>query len=190
MTRALLLLALAAAVGFSGAAAAQSTFRRTIPQAAVPESAAERASVLQAVIDCRTQADAVARLACFDAAAARLEQAETAGEVVVVDREQVREARRQIFGFTVPAFDLFGARGGAVRPEDRVDDLETTLASMSVGRDGHRVFRLENGQVWRQFGQEDVFARSGAAVRIRRGTIGSYFISIGGRAGVRAQRMQ
>ena len=41
---------------------------------------AKRAAAFQAVLDCRATTDAAARLACFDAAASSLDQAETKGE--------------------------------------------------------------------------------------------------------------
>ncbi len=168
-------------------ALAQSTFRATPPQAR-PE-AAGNAPVLQAVIDCRALTDSTARLACYDAAAARLQQAESAGEVVVVDRAQVREARRQIFGFSVPALDLFGGRSTA-RPQDRVDRLEGVVRSSSFGLDGKRVFRLEDGAVWRQFGSEELRVRAGSRVVITRGLIGSFFMRVDNQPGVRVQRVQ
>jgi len=180
---------LVAAALLAATAAAAQPARRVDPQTAAAARGQRSAAVLQAVIDCRRITDTAARLACFDAAAARLEQAESTGEVVVVDRSQVREARRQIFGFSVPAFDLFGGRNDNRAPEDRVDTLETTLSSSSVGRDGHLIFRLANGQVWRQYGSEPLRARPGATVVIVRGLIGSYFIRVGGQPGVRAQRM-
>lgn len=182
--------ALLAAVALfaAGAAAAQTTVRTRPPETMA--SAAQNAQQLQAVIDCRRQTDSAARLACYDAAVQRLEQAEAAGEVVVVDRAQVREARRQIFGFSVPALDLFG-RGGANAPAaERVDQLEGVVESSSIGRDGKRVIRLQGGAVWRQFGNEEVRVRRGDPVLITRGLIGSYFMRVGSQPGVRVSRVQ
>lgn len=180
-------LILLVALTIAAPAAAQSTFRTTPPQ--VRPQASGNAPVLQAVIDCRTTAEAAARLACYDAAAARLQQAETAGEVVVVDRAQVREARRQIFGFSVPALDLFGGRATA-RAEDRVDRLEGVVRSTSFGRDARRVIRLEDGAVWRQYGAEEIRVRAGSRVVVTRGIIGSFFMRVDGQPGVRVQRVQ
>ncbi|HEX6865720.1 MAG TPA: hypothetical protein VF122_00670, partial [Caulobacteraceae bacterium] len=67
------------------------------------QAASDRPPVLQAVVDCRAIADSSARLACYDAAAARLDEAEAKGDVVVLDREQRQQARREAFGFTMPS---------------------------------------------------------------------------------------
>ena len=55
------------------------------------------------------------RLACFDAAAARLDEAEKKGDIVVVDRRQAQEVRRQAFGFTLPSLTLFDRGRGPAR---------------------------------------------------------------------------
>ena len=49
------------------------------------------------------------RLACFDRAAGSLLAARDSGEVRVVDREEVQETRRGLFGFTLPKLGIFGA---------------------------------------------------------------------------------
>ena len=57
-----------------------------------------RAAVVQSLTDCRKIPAADARLACYDKAADAFDQAQAQGQVVVVDREQVRTVRRQAFG--------------------------------------------------------------------------------------------
>jgi len=53
-----------------------------------------RAVILQRLLDCRKEADDAARLACYDAQVAAVDQAEAKGDIVVVDREQARTVRR------------------------------------------------------------------------------------------------
>src|SRR5687768_1383863 len=64
-------------------------------------------ALVRALADCRRLAEDAPRLACYDAAAARLAAAEQQGDVVVVDREQARAARRQAFGFNMPTLNIF-----------------------------------------------------------------------------------
>ena len=81
-------------------------------------SATARPELLSRLVGCRQVADSTARLACYDAAASALDSAERQGDVVVVDRAQVSAARRQLFGFDLPAMPgLFdrGARPGGHR---------------------------------------------------------------------------
>ena len=94
-------------------------------QAAKLDLAAKRTAVAQAISDCRKVADKDARLDCYDKAADAFEQAQVKGQVVVVDREQVREVKQQAFGFNLPSLNLF-ARGPK---EEAVDKISVKLAS-------------------------------------------------------------
>jgi len=157
----------------------------TVLQAA-PGEAATRPDLLQRLVACRAETVDAARLACFDAAVAALDAAERSGEVTVVDREQVRAARRSLFGIEGGDLNIFRGRGG-----DEAGDstLETRLASAGQGRDGWR-FTLEDGSVWRQIDSErlGVTPRAGQPVTIRRGAIGSYLLSVNGARSLRVRR--
>ena len=54
------------------------------------------------LVACRQIADSAARLACYDRQVASLEQAQSAGEVVVADRQQVEQAQKGLFGYSIP----------------------------------------------------------------------------------------
>ncbi len=60
-----------------------------------------RAQALQDLARCRTITDDQARLACFDKAAATFDEAEKAGDIVVVDKAQAGEVKRQAFGLNL-----------------------------------------------------------------------------------------
>lgn len=149
----------------------------------------DRAAALKALTDCRAVADSAARLACFDEAAARLDAAERAGDVVVLDREQVRTAKREAFGFSIPSFDLFD-RDRRQR-EEEVDRIESTVRSASRDGYGRWTVLLANGQTWRQTDSRALpRVRTGDKAEMRRGTLGSFFMRIGGQPGVRAERVR
>ena len=121
-----------------------------------------------------------------DAAAASLDDAERAGDVVVLDREQVRAAKRDVFGLKLPSFDLFD-RNEAQRTTE-VDRISSTVASAGKGAKGW-VVTLANGQTWRQTDGKGLYrVRQGDSVEIRRGALGSFFMRIAGQPGVRAAR--
>jgi hypothetical protein len=145
-----------------------------------------RADVLQRLLDCRKVGGDAARLACFDAAAGAMDQAEAKGDVIVVDREQARTVRKQGFGFTLPSLSLFE------RGEDREEIDRLQLKVEGARQDGHGKWTvvLEGGQVWRQVdtGDFSVRPRPGMTAKIRRAMMGSYIMSIGGNAGVRMHR--
>jgi hypothetical protein len=148
--------------------------------------AASRPQLLERLVACRAETADAARLACFDAAVAALDAAERSGDVTVVDRDQVRAARRSLFGIEGGDLNIFRGRGG-----DEAEDatLETRLVSAGQGRDGWR-FTLEDGAVWRQIDSEPlrVTPRPGQTVTIRRGAIGSYLLSVDGARSLRVRR--
>ena len=125
--------------------------------AAGKPSQARRAAVLQAIVDCRAMTDTNARLACYDAAAAKLDEAESSGQVVVVDREQATKVRKEVFGLQLPSLDIFGGKGApeALKGEG-VDQLTATIKQASQGVDGKWVIELDTGAVWRQIEGADV----------------------------------
>ncbi|MFM8376576.1 MAG: hypothetical protein ACKN9P_11065 [Phenylobacterium sp.] len=158
------------------------------PAGSAPASspAESRAAALQALSACRSRSDPMDRLACFDAAAARLDEAEKKGDIVVVDRRQAQEVRRQAFGFTLPSMALFARAEG----EEKLDRVESVLAEARRGPDGKWVVRLENGAVWRQTDAEGPARtpRPGMKVVVRSASLGSFLVSVDGQAGFRAKR--
>lgn len=152
-------------------------------QAAPPQ---ERAETLSRLTACRAVADGAARLSCYDAAVSALDSAERQGEVVVMDRAQIGEARRQLFGFEMPTLPrLFGANSA-----DEIDSIETTLQSATEVADNRWVFRLADGGVWRQIDSDPIRGRPrpGDAVRVRKASMGSFLMTVGDSRAVRVRR--
>lgn len=137
-----------------------------------------RASQLQAIVDCRQVADPAQRLACYDAAAGALDAAEKSGEVVVVDRAQVSEARRAAFGFniTMPAFMTGGEKA------DPIEQITATVASARQNGERKWVMTMTDGAVWRQTDTEWVSRdpKAGTVVEIRAAALGSFVMTVGG----------
>jgi hypothetical protein len=170
-----------AAAGFLAAALAAA------PLAAAPAPKAEgRAQALQHLIDCRKLTDNTARLACFDEAAAAMDQAEAKGDIVVVDRDQARKVRRQAFGFTLPSLSLF-ERGE--KPEE-IANMEGKIAAARQNNAGKWVIKLEDGATWAQIDTNAVpnDPKVGDTVTIRRAAMGSYMLSLGHHVAFRAHR--
>lgn len=142
-------------------------------------------ALLQAVSDCRAVADEKARLDCYDGASARLAEAVDRKDLVVMDRQEIRETRRSLFGFSVPNIPLFRGESGG-------DDgkLETTIAGASRLEGGRWQIRLEDGAIWQtsetRLNLSD--PRPGQKIVIQRGTLGNYFLRIDGQRGVRGRR--
>ncbi len=147
----------------------------------------QRAAVVQAVADCRKITPDAARLACYDKAAAELDTAEAKGQVVVIDREQVKTVRRQAFGLTLPAFTLFDRGAAKEEPMDRI-----TIELSDAYKNGERkwVMTSNEGVVWAQTDDESVNEdpHKGSKVAIRKAAIGSFFCNIDGQRAVRCER--
>jgi hypothetical protein len=148
----------------------------------------KRSPVFQAVIDCRKVIDSAERLACYDAAAARFDEAEQSGQVVVVDRAQMREVRRQVFGFNVPSISMF-TRG---EKEEEVNNLSATVASARQNAYGKWILTLEGGAVWAQTDSQELVRRprAGSKVEIRRASLGSFFMNVDGQRAIKAERVK
>lgn len=147
-----------------------------------------RPAIFQKLIDCRAQQDAALRLACFDAQVAALDDAEAKKELVVVDKAQMKQARKSLFGFSLPKISLFGGGDDGAEEED-LKLLETTVSSARQMNDGNWRIQLADGVYWRQMEAKDIFApKPGDKIKIRRASMGSYLASINGRAAFRIKR--
>ena len=161
------------------------------PALAQPSAAAtDRAAALKQLSDCRRVADEAQRLACYDAAAAAVDTAEASGELVVMDRGQVQTAKRSLFGFDTSALNIFD-RGD---PERRVvvDNVTLTVERGYRGEGGKWVVVMSDGQVWQQIDNTNLNdpPKRGDEARIRKASLGSYFMNIDGQTAIRARRQK
>lgn len=146
--------------------------------------------VLQSFTQCRAIASAEERLACFDRAAAALEQAVQAKEVRILDKEDVQRTRRSLFGFQLPRVGLFN-EGDEEAKKTEFTEINTTIASARQLQNGRVEIRLsgEDDAVWQTTEAMTFPPKAGDKIRIRKGAIGSYFINVGGRS-VRGMRVR
>lgn len=155
---------------------------------------ADSPAALQKVFDCRALTDSQARLACFDASVGQLSEARSRGDIAMVDREQVKETKKRLFGFSLPNLNLFGRKDdGDQRKEAKADEVEEVTGKVkAVGRtpDGGWVIVLEDGARWEQTGTM-TFGRNpkpGSIATIKRAALGSFKMSIDGSPSVKAKR--
>ena len=157
---------------------------------ALPVCASEppaRAASFQQVLDCRAVKGDAERLACYDAAAGRLDAAETRGDIVVIDRAQASAAHREAFGLQLPSLDFVTK---ALKP-DEVSVLTGSVRGARADVNGNWTLSLEGGAVWRQIsGQLLKAPRAGSKVRIRKGMIGSYLMNVDDQPSIKVHRDQ
>lgn len=151
--------------------------------------AAETEPVAAAVVECRTQSDESARLRCYDAAVGELAAAMTAGDVVLVDRQGMRETRRSLFGLSLPKLPFFR---GDDSQEEEVDEIEAKIQSASVDRQNKWTVVLDSGAVWRTTEPSRGFKQPepGKAVTLKKGTMGGYWLRLEGERALRALRVR
>ncbi len=149
----------------------------------------DNSTLITSVLHCRELADDQARLRCYDVAATALGEASSAGSLVVVDREAVRRTRRGLFGFSVPRLPFFR---GDTSQEEEVTQTEGTIRTVRALDYGKWSLTLEDDATWQttEADTRNANPRPGQPVRIRRGALGSYIMSIDGQRGVRAMRVR
>jgi hypothetical protein len=149
------------------------------PKAAPP-------ATIKALFDCRAIVADADRLACYDKAVGAVNTAEKAGEVIIVDRQEARAARRQAFGLDLSALSILD------RSEEKteVDRVIGEAVSARQGPDGRWTVVLADGAVWKQTDDQPMSKnpKKGSKVEVRKASMGSYFMNIDGQRAVRARR--
>ena len=179
-TRALLA-ASAAFVIFAGAAPVAADEK--------PESA-----YVTALRDCQGKTDPTERLACYDTAVAAMVAASSEGEVRVVDRAEVRETRRKLFGFALPDLGIFGGRGDKEEAAEEAEEfttLNTTITGVRTSSGSYVLVTAEGAQ-WQldEMPARLMKPKVGQTLEIKKGALSSYFLRINGQKGVKGRRVQ
>jgi len=165
--------------GGVAAVAATSATAKPIPPTAPP-------AAVQSLLNCRSIADSAQRLACYDRAAQGFADAVGKKEVVVIDKVRATEARRSLFGFTIPNFGALLGGGG-----DDISQIESTVTDAVENGGGGFTLRLADGSTWTQIDDTPVALapRRGDKVVVKRGALGAYFVKLGSQPGFKAKRV-
>jgi hypothetical protein len=143
-------------------------------------------AAVQSLLSCRSIADSAQRLACYDRAAQGFADAMGKKEVVVLDKARATEARRSLFGFSIPNFGALLGGGG-----DEIAQIESTVTDVVEGPYGAITLKLADGSTWSQIDDTPVALppRRGDKVLVRRGALGAYFVKLGSQPGFKAKRV-
>ena len=156
-----------------------------------PPPAAPTAKPIAQLNACRGETDAARRLACYDRAVDALAAATASNDVVVVERQEVRRARKGLFGFTLPSVGFLTGRKDSAEDTADASELVTTITtSRSLGYDKWR-FTVEGGGTWDTVESSSAFAepRPGRKVTLTKGTLGAYYAKVEGGRRVQAKRV-
>ena len=141
---------------------------------------------------CQNNAEPDARLACYDRVSAEILGAADAGALRVVEREEVRETRRKLFGFSLPELGIFKSDKTSDKEEEEFKVLETTIAGV---RGSHRqgyVITTAEGAVWQitDIPGRLLSPKVGQPIEFRNAALSSYFVRINGQRGVKGTRLR
>lgn len=160
------------------------------PVAAAPRKAAPppTPATIVRVVACTSIANAAERLACFDREVAAMNQAQRSGDLVAMDRQQVRRTRRSLFGLALPDLGVFGDADS----DDGASEIQTTIKAARDDGRGKWTFDLAEGGRWVQLDSRPfvVDPAPGQPVRIRRAAMGSYLMNVNKQIAIRVRRVQ
>ena len=139
----------------------------------------KQSPLVSALEGCRAMTDPTQRLACYDKEAGALLTAAQTGDVAVVDKAEVRKARKSLFGFSMPNLPFFSGDDSA---DEVSDTLESTVVrAQGIGYGKFRITIAEGNAVWET---TEAYATmrdptAGDKISIKRGPLGSYMLRIG-----------
>ena len=152
-------------------------------------------AVVQKLLDCRAITEPGQRLACMDAGVAALAGAVEKRDVVVADREQVKKARRGLFGLALPSLNLFGSGddddGDKADERGVINEIEATLTGARQIAGNSWRFVLDDGSIWVQSEARPLprDPKAGMKIRIRRAAMGTYLANVDGQIAIRVRRI-
>lgn len=152
------------------------------------KSAAPRQDFVASLKACREIADPAERLACYDIKTIDIVSAAEAGDVRIIDREDLRQTRRQLFGFTLPDVGLLKDDGQDMGSGEL---METSIVSgRRLGSRNWRFATVE-GAVWEISNAPARLApiKGGEKVEFKKAALGYFFIRINGQLGVKGRRV-
>lgn len=161
-----------------------------IALAASPAPAAEpkEPSVIAALKACRAITADTERLACYDKAAQSVTKAQETGEVIIIDKQEARAARRQAFGLELPTLSIL--EKGVDKAE--TEKLQSVVKAARVDAEQRLVITLEDGAVWRQI--DDTMLgkppKAGDTIEVKKAAMGSYVMKIGSQPAIRVRRIE
>ncbi|PIB92169.1 hypothetical protein [Caulobacter sp. FWC2] len=145
-------------------------------------------AVIAALKACRALTADAERLACYDKAAQSVTKAQETGEVIIIDKQTARAARRQAFGLELPTLSILDK--GADKAE--TEKLQSVVKSARVDAEQRLVVTLEDGAVWRQI--DDTMLgkppKAGDTIEVRKAAMGSYMMKIGSQPAIRVRRIE
>lgn len=156
-------------------------------QDAMPEPSGEYVGQLKS---CQSVVDDSERLACFDRAVGEIVSANDAGEVRIIDREDIRDTRRRLFGLSVPEVGVLKREEGEDKEASEL--LESSITSVRYISGKKIRFTTEEGATWEIKSAPRWLrnVKTGHGVVFKKAALGTFFIRIDGQMGVKGKRIR
>lgn len=180
----------AAAAGLSLALAAGASVAAQESEKKKREPLLETSPVIGKLESCTAITDDTERLACFDREVGALVGATNDGELRVVETEEITEARKKLFGYSIPDVGIFEAATEEEKKESKRLVSKVTKVRQVSSSEWH--FWIEEGNAkWRIKSTSIRFRapKVGDEVEFKPATMGTYWIRVNGRKGVRGNRI-
>ncbi|HET9397218.1 MAG TPA: hypothetical protein VFO45_00195 [Sphingomicrobium sp.] len=157
--------------------------------AALAKDPPKQSPLVNALEACRAVADPGERLACYDKQAGALLDATSKGDVAVVDKSEVRKARKSLFGFAMPKIPFFSGDDTADVVSDTLESTVKTANGIGYGK--FRIVIAEGNAVWETTESYGTMRepRVGDKIIIKRGPLGSFMLRIGSNRSVKGKRV-
>ena len=159
-------------------------------------SAFAQGSTLDKVYACTGITKAEDRLACFDGAVAGFKQAQAAGDVKVVTREQTAQGEKQAFGLREKeAVEAARVSAGAIPAQAApapIENVQVRITGATKRADGKYRFTFEDGQVWEQIDSDNVgsMKKLPLSAEIKTAFLGSFLMSMDNGKTIRVRRVK
>lgn len=135
-------------------------------------------TILGKLYACSDIADPNARLACFDKGIESLKQGEKSKEIVILDKTEVKAAKKAAFGFAMPKIKIFDDDDAKAKN----NALEVTV--LNIGRQGpYPLIRTSEDQEWLVLEEEEIqlFTKPPYKAKIKSASLGSFLLQFEGR---------
>ncbi|MEM7690532.1 MAG: hypothetical protein AAF291_16070 [Pseudomonadota bacterium] len=139
---------------------------------------------------CTAITDNAERLACFDREVGAFVGAANEGDVKVVEKEEINKARRKLFGYSVPDAGIFKANSKEEKEASKRLTSTITKVRQVSAKEWH-IWIEEGDARWRMKNNSIRFRapKVGDTVEFKPATMGTYWIRVNGRKGVRGNRV-
>ncbi|MEL7218541.1 MAG: hypothetical protein AAGK01_08940 [Pseudomonadota bacterium] len=112
------------------------------------------------------------------------------GEVKVVEKEEINKARKKLFGYSVPDAGIFKAQSKEEKEANKRLTSTITKVRQVSSKEWH-IWIEEGNARWRMKNNSIRFRapKVGDTVEFKPATMGTYWIRVNGRKGVRGNRI-